>query len=48
LLAGGVQLLDGFIGLYQHDISKTMGPFILAIATFTGVYLNRRPLSVHG
>jgi hypothetical protein len=28
-LAGSIQLLDSFVGLYQHDPGKTIGPFVI-------------------
>ena len=31
LLAGSIQLLDAFVGLFQRDIGKTVGPLSLAI-----------------
>lgn len=30
-LAGIVQLLDAGVGLFQHDVGKTIGPLLLAI-----------------
>ena len=30
-LAGIVQLLDASVGLFQHDVGKTIGPLLLAI-----------------
>ncbi len=39
-LAGVAQLLDGFIGIYQHDVSKTAGPFFIAVVTFIALYLS--------
>jgi hypothetical protein len=31
VLAGAIQILDGFIGSYQHDWGKAIGAFTLAI-----------------
>jgi hypothetical protein len=31
LLAGIIQIVDAAVGLYQHDIGKTVGPIFLAI-----------------
>jgi hypothetical protein len=31
ILAGSVQLLDAFIGMFQHDPQKTFGPLMIAI-----------------
>jgi hypothetical protein len=39
VLAGGIQFLDGFIGIYEHDLSKTAGPFIIATIQFAAIYL---------
>ena len=38
-LAGVIQLLDGFIGVYQKDLSKSLGPFIIAAIEFVAIYL---------
>jgi len=37
LLAGTIQFLDGFIGLYQHELGKTIGPFVLALLQITAI-----------
>ncbi len=29
IFTGSVQLLDSFVGLYQHDAGKTIGPFVI-------------------
>jgi hypothetical protein len=39
LLAGGIQFLDGFIGIYEHDLAKTAGPFVIATIQFAAIYL---------
>lgn len=39
LLAGGIQFLDGFIGIYEHDLAKTAGPFVIATVQFAAIYL---------
>jgi hypothetical protein len=31
LLAGIIQLVDAAVGLFQHDVGKTVGPLFLAI-----------------
>ena len=31
LLAGFIQFADGAVGLYEHDIGKTIGPLILGV-----------------
>lgn len=41
LLAGTIQLLDGFIGIYQHDLSKSIGPFVITIIEFGAIYYSR-------
>ena len=38
VLTGIIQLLDGFIGIYQHDISKMTGPFIISTAEFSAIF----------
>jgi hypothetical protein len=38
-LAGGIQIFDGFIGIYQRDIFKSAGPLVLGIVTFFLIYL---------
>jgi hypothetical protein len=40
VLAGIIQFCDGFIGLYERDLSKAIGPFVLAALTFMGVFMN--------
>lgn len=42
VLAGIIQFLDGFIGIYQHDLSKAAGPFFIATMQFAAIYLARR------
>lgn len=39
VLAGAIQFLDGFIGIYQQDLSKAAGPFIIATIQFVAIYL---------
>jgi ethanolamine transporter EutH len=39
VLAGAIQFLDGFIGIYQQDLSKAAGPFIIATIQFIAIYL---------
>ena len=38
VLAGMMQLLDAFIGIYEHDLSKTAGPIIIAAIQFGAIY----------
>ena len=38
VMAGLIQFLDGFIGIYQQDLSKTAGPFIIATVQFAAIY----------
>ena len=41
-LAGIVQLLDVGVGLYQHDLGKSIGPLVIAVLQFSALYfLNR-------
>lgn len=42
VLAGSIQFLDGFIGIYQHDVSKAAGPFFIATVQFVAIYLAGR------
>jgi ethanolamine transporter EutH len=39
ILAGSIQFLDGFIGIYQQDPYKAAGPFIIATIQFIAIYL---------
>jgi hypothetical protein len=41
-LAGVIQLLDGGVGLLQHDLEKTMGPLVIAALQFSVMYLLSR------
>jgi hypothetical protein len=41
-LAGTIQFLDGFVGLYQHDVSKSAGPFGIAVVQFIAIYFAAR------
>jgi hypothetical protein len=43
-LAGGMQLLDAGIGLFQHDLGKFAGPLFIAVLQFSVVYLLHRSL----
>ena len=45
-LAGGVQLLDAGIGLYQHDPGKFAGPLLFAVLQFFVVYLLHRSVRI--
>jgi hypothetical protein len=38
-LAGAIQLLDGGIGLFEHDLGKCAGPLFIAVLQFFVVYL---------
>jgi hypothetical protein len=38
-LAGVIQFLDGFIGVYQNAPSKSIGPFVIAVVQIFAVYL---------
>ncbi len=42
ILAGSVQLLDSFVGLYQHDLGKSIGPFIICCLQFYAVLVLTR------
>jgi hypothetical protein len=39
ILTGTMQLLDGFIGIYEHEVSKAAGPFFIAMIQFAAIYL---------
>jgi hypothetical protein len=41
-LAGFIQLLDGGIGLLQHDLGKSLGPLVIAALQFSAMYLLSR------
>ena len=45
VLAGMMQVLDAFIGIYEHDLSKTAGPISIATIQFAAIYwtIRRRP-----
>ena len=45
-LAGGIQLLDAGIGLFQHDLGKSAGPLLIAVLQFFVVYLLHRSLRI--
>ena len=48
LLAGTVQVLDGFIGLSEHDPGKTIGPFVIAALQFAAAFALARRLREPG
>jgi hypothetical protein len=37
-LAGCVQFVDAFVGFYQYDVAKTVGPLVLAVLQFYAAY----------
>ena len=41
-LAGIVQMLDAGVGLYQHDLGKSIGPLVIAVLQFLALYLLNR------
>jgi hypothetical protein len=45
-LAGGMQLLDAGIGLFQHDLGKFAGPLFIAVLQFFAVYLLYRSVRI--
>jgi hypothetical protein len=45
-LAGTMQLLDGGIGLFEHDLGKCAGPLFIAIFQFFAVYLLHRSVRI--
>jgi hypothetical protein len=38
-LAGFIRLLDGVVGLRQHDLWKSIGPLVIAALQFAAMYL---------
>jgi hypothetical protein len=42
-LAGAAQLLDAGVGLYQHDVGKTIGPLFIAVLQFLALFNLIRP-----
>jgi hypothetical protein len=42
ILAGFIQTIDGCIGIYLKEPSKTIGPFILAALAFFAVFMVRK------
>ena len=44
LLAGLIQFADGAVGLYQHDIGKTIGPLVLGALQMYAVSILRKDL----
>jgi len=46
-LAGTMQLLDGGIGLYEHDLGKCAGPLFIAVLQFFGVYLLHKSVRIN-
>ena len=45
-LAGTMQLLDGGIGLFEHDLGKSAGPLFIAVLQFVVVYLLYRSVRI--
>lgn len=41
-LAGFIQLLDGGVGMLQHDLGKSVGPPVIAALQFSVLYLLHR------
>ena len=39
ILAGLIQFADVGIGLYQHDLGKTVGPLVIALIQFYAVFI---------
>jgi len=44
ILAGAIQFLDAFVGVYQHDVGKAAGPFVIACVQFYAILRLRKPL----
>ena len=45
-LAGGMQLLDAGIGLFEQDLGKSAGPLFIAVLQFLVVYLLHRSIRI--
>ena len=45
-LAGGIQLLDAGIGLFQHDLRKFAAPLFLFVLQFFVVYLLHKSVRI--
>ena len=45
-LAGTMQLLDAGIGLFEHDLGKSVGPLFIAVLQFFVVYLLHRSVRI--
>ena len=39
ILAGIIQFSDAGVGLYQHDLGKTVGPLVIALIQFFAVFV---------
>src|ERR1700704_6615611 len=44
LLAGFIQFADGAVGLYEHDIGKTIGPLVLGALQIYAISILRKDL----
>ena len=47
-LAGFIQLLDGGVGMLQHDLGKSIGPLVIAALQFSALYLLHRSVQSSG
>jgi hypothetical protein len=45
ILAGLIQFSDVGVGLYQHDLGKTVGPLVVALIQFYAVFVFHKPSS---
>jgi len=45
-LAGAMQLLDGGIGLFEHDPGKSAGLIFIAVLQFSVVYVLQRSVRI--
>jgi hypothetical protein len=41
-LAGAIQILDGIIGVWQHDWGKSVGPFAIGVFQFYALFKLRK------
>ena len=44
-LAGLIQISDVGVGVYEHDLGKTVGPLVIALIQFYAVFVFHKPSS---
>ena len=45
ILAGLIQFLDAGVGLYEHDLGKTVGPLTIALIQFYAIFVSYKTSS---